>query len=382
MDLLINIILFIISLGLLVTIHELGHFSMAKLFKVYCREFSVGFGPLLLKKKWGETQYSLRAIPLGGYVSMVGEGEDENQDEEDEEIKNLPKERSLLGIAKWKRAIIMVAGVTLNMVLAFLFFIGYFATTEQIDTSYRSFRVLENGTAYNQGLREDDEIIKLDYLGTIDGKTVEYTTDINNGNDLIRAINHLLTDDRVNKSEFYPLTQNDKVQMTLHVNNKTPIVLDLKVVGEGDSLTYSFEGTGIGLHYRALNFGEVLSSSFKETGESSVIIVKALGTLFSKEGFENLGGPIAIFEASKNAFQDGFGYFLRLWGVISVNLAVMNILPFPGLDGWHLLVVAFEGITRKEMPSKVKNIAATVGMVLLFGLMIVVLFKDIIKYII
>ena len=110
-----SILLFIVSISLLITIHELGHFTMAKIFNVYVNEFSIGFGPQLFKVKKGETTYSLRAIPLGGYVSMFGEGVEITDG-------SVPQERSLLGIKKWKRAIIMIAGITLNFVLGFLLF--------------------------------------------------------------------------------------------------------------------------------------------------------------------------------------------------------------------------------------------------------------------
>ena len=108
-------------------------------------------------------------------------------------------------------------------------------------------------------------------------------------------------------------------------------------------------------------------------------IYKALGTIFTKEGINNLGGPIAIVQQQMQISQLGFGYFLYFWGLISCNLAIFNLLPFPGLDGWPFLVLIIEGITKKEINPKVKSIMSTVGMVLLFGLMIIVAFSDIIR---
>ena len=109
---------------------------------------------------------------------------------------------------------------------------------------------------------------------------------------------------------------------------------------------------------------------------------EALGNLFIGKGFENLGGPIALFKESANALnQYGLGTFIYLWGAISVNLGLFNLLPFPALDGWHLLVVIIEGITKKEIPNKVKNIVSTIGMILLFVLMGIVLIKDIVSFV-
>ena len=111
-----------------------------------------------------------------------------------------------------------------------------------------------------------------------------------------------------------------------------------------------------------------------------ILIGKALGSLFIGKGFENLGGPIALFQQSALALEYGIGTFIYLWGAISVNLGIFNLLPFPGLDGWHLLVVAIEGITKKEIPNKVKSIVSMIGMILLFVLMGVVFIKDIINF--
>ena len=112
------------------------------------------------------------------------------------------------------------------------------------------------------------------------------------------------------------------------------------------------------------------------TGDGAVAIVKGLGMLFTKEGIQQVGGIVAIFEISQEVNAAGLASYFNLWGLISVNLAVVNLLPFPGLDGWHILVLIIEGISRKELPKKFKNIMSTIGMVLLFILMILLVFKD------
>ena len=122
-----------------------------------------------------------------------------------------------------------------------------------------------------------------------------------------------------------------------------------------------------------------MNHSFSTFGEYSIAIYKALGQIFTKDGFNQMGGPIAIVQQQMLFSSQGFGQFLLFWGLISINLAVINLLPFPGLDGWHFLVVIVEGITRKEINPKVKAIMSTIGMVLLFGLMIAITFKDIFR---
>ena len=161
-----TILLFVISLSVLITIHELGHLTMAKIFKVYCQDFSIGFGPALLhvKRKKGETYFSIRAIPLGGFVSMYGEG-----DQIDESL-NVPKSRSIGGINRWKRAGIFVAGVVMNIIIAFAFF----TISDVILPTPKATRLMNitaESTAETTGFKSDD---KMAYLGPTDSSRVYY----------------------------------------------------------------------------------------------------------------------------------------------------------------------------------------------------------------
>ena len=129
---------------------------------------------------------------------------------------------------------------------------------------------------------------------------------------------------------------------------------------------------------------KAFGKTFVDFGDSSTAIIRAFGSLFvSAEARESIGGIIAIGFESTNILRNfGFNSFLRVWGMVSVNLAIVNLLPFPGLDGWQLLVLIVEGASKKKIPDKVKNIVSLVGLALLFGLMILLVFKDIFKYII
>ncbi len=128
------------------------------------------------------------------------------------------------------------------------------------------------------------------------------------------------------------------------------------------------------------NFGTALKETFVDFGDSATMIFRGLATLVStKDGWRQVGGIIAIGVTSTQVLQqNGFGVYLRLWGIISVNLGIVNLLPFPGLDGWHLLVLFVEGVFRKEIPPKVKNIVSAVGVGLLFLLMVLIIIKDIV----
>ena len=137
-------------------------------------------------------------------------------------------------------------------------------------------------------------------------------------------------------------------------------------------------GVSMQLDEHKNSYGEAVGNTFKDFGTSTTLIFRGLGSLFTKEGWSQVGGIIAIGVASTQTLQqNGFGTFLRLWAIISVNLGIVNLLPFPGLDGWQFLVTIVEGVAHKEIPPKVKNTVSAIGIMLLFVLMIVIVFKDI-----
>ena len=127
------------------------------------------------------------------------------------------------------------------------------------------------------------------------------------------------------------------------------------------------------------SYGEAVVNSFKDFGKSTTLIFRGLGSLFTKEGWKNVGGIIAIGVVTTQTLQqNGFGNFIYIWAMISVNLGIVNLLPFPGLDGWHFLVTIVEGVAHKEIPLKVKNTMSAIGFFILLGLMVLIVIKDII----
>lgn len=403
MDFLINLIIFVVALCVLVVIHEFGHFITAKMFKVYVTEFSIGFGPALYSKKKEnkETRFSIRGIPLGGYCSMVGESIPEFTEEEynqlsdkDKELvdlyKTIPENRRLDGIKRWKRAIIMIAGVFLNYILGFVLVLVSNATADYQYITSNQLEISENSLASQAGLTSDDYINtasfyvyfaqsdedstkKGSYTDTVDCSIKE--DDIENTN-YLRALLY-------KAAGYTPHTVNDYIEYTFSIaNKKDDVVLVVKSIKNEKNNSYSWQSMGVTFKWtdytRKLSSDEVMRYSFEDTGDFTVAIYKALGSLFTKEGISQVGGVISMFDVSSTVTNMGFSYVLRFWGLISINLAVMNLLPFPGLDGWHLLVIIVESITRRELPKKFKTVMQTIGMILLFALMILITGKDII----
>lgn len=428
-----HILLFVVCLSVLVVVHELGHLAAAKAFKVYCFEFSVGFGPAIFRKKRqrGETYVALRIIPFGGYVSMYGENEEEQQELPDG-IESIPPERSLSKIKAWKRAIVLAAGVTLNAVLALVLFFTSNMFFVQQQMHIQRIEVVENSIAYNAGLRdkdiivpygfEDENNIPEDAINAYNGEDgASYfifdkngelafldTTKENQNVAVLLNVNYqtltIKNNSYDNKLSLYELDENNQVNFVkpidLSSNLYSYISFDLKTClkyenGKAFELTDHnlklnitkvddknvIESSGLSSYVKSYrnNFGQATQKTFAEFGESSVLIFKTIGELFIGKSWDQVGGPVKIFTESTMMLENyGATYFIRMWAIISVNLAIFNLIPFPGLDGWHLLVLGIESITRKKLPEKAKTIASFVGMILLFGLMIAIVIKDVI----
>ncbi|MCQ2800577.1 MAG: RIP metalloprotease RseP [Bacilli bacterium] len=417
------ILLFIVFLSVLIIVHECGHLIAAKIFKVYCLEYSIGMGPLLFKfkRKKGETQFSLRAIPFGGYVSMYGEGV------ELPEGVTVDESRSLNGIKAWKRAIVLLAGVTMNAVLAIvLFFItNCFNAIPHKEADYIN-HVNVSETALVTPALPDETYFKVDPIEYTDSVAnvvrtfyvvdLEATFDDNITDKYAACFNfgdYINPEDDLDLSKFiyfYELKEEivegdakivpDFEQIlpvtsftnaTIHVIERIPNENDGSLV-DGDIFTIQIsqvdgelQPIGISVFSQIIqyNFGEIIAHTFSDFGRSSIAIFQALGNLFTKpSSWSEVGGIIAIgYETTAVLKSSGFLSFLRIWGLISVNLAIFNLLPFPGLDGWQLLVLIVEGCLGKKIPEKVKNIISLIGIGLLLVLMVGIIFKDLFTYV-
>ena len=404
-------------------IHELGHFTAAKIFKVYVMEYSIGFGPALIhkKRKTGETYFSLRVIPFGGYVSMYGEGVELPEGQVVDENRSLEKAKA------WKRAIILAAGVTMNAVLALNLFFIYNVACSNKQLYLRNMMIAEGSKAAEAGLVTKDVIAlqsevdsntdewyvkeNTTYYLLDNAATVSYTDSTNETVYAFIDTKDVKNFKDIELNRFIVLFRQATGESTLKVNylDQVPydakfvsVTIDFKTVTKWDdkgqkgvefashpiTINRSSEGGledfGYSLYLQVnkpLPFFKAIGQSFIDFGESSTMIFRALGSLFTKDTWNSLGGIIAIGFESTSVLQNlGIGKYIYLWGALSVNLAIINLLPFPGLDGYQLVVLAIESITKKKIPNKVKTIVSIVGLGLLFTFMIVLVVKDIITY--
>jgi regulator of sigma E protease len=391
MDDIVSTLLFVFSLGVLVFIHELGHFAMAKWFNVYVKEFAIGFGPVLFQIKKGETTYSIRAFPLGGYVAMFGE-------EVTVDGIDIPQSRSLQGVSKPKRALIMSAGIVLNLVLAFvLFFLSNWGFTQRTLTN--QLVVEENSIAETAGIASDEVLVFTSLVaGTIlvdtelGDDTYRLTlVDFESYEDTLSDLIVFVSNDNGTASNatavYTPTDALSFVSFNLPIRtyasetefSDRQVLITLPAVNIDGTWKLAELGVSFLVYAQDYDFAQAFSASVDDWTRGVTLIVDSVFNLFRGQNLDQVGGIVAIFSTTSSILNTlGLGSYIFIWALISVNLAVFNLLPFPGLDGWHLLVISLEGIFRKEIPTKVKNVLSLLGFFILMALMVLLIVRDVI----
>lgn len=344
-----TLIYFIFILGLTVFIHELGHFIFAKKSGVYCYEFSLGMGPKLFsfRRKNDETVYSLRLLPIGGYVQMAGE--------EIEVDKNIPKEKQMQSKSVWQRFTIVVAGAFNNFILGIvlLFLIGLFYGSPETKPYIENVDVKYN--AYKVNVREGDLIKK------INDKRVSSIDDV------------MLEFQLVEKGSSMKFLLIDK-----EGNEKTVSVIPTKEVNENGEESYIY---GIGLTNK-VNKGFVNSIKYSFSKFSSIFrsMFKVIGNLFTgRLGLNSLSGPVGIYNVVGEQSKQGFENVIYLCAYISINVGFVNLIPLPAFDGGRALFLIIEKIRKKPISQKTENTIHSIGFALLMILIVVITINDIIR---
>lgn len=358
MQIIINIIVFILVLGTIVTIHEFGHFIAAKFFHVYCGSFSIGMGPKIFSKQGKETAFELRALPIGGFVTMAGE----TDQEENDRFKDIPLERTLKGKKTYQKLIIFLAGIFMNFVLAIVIMLILNLTVGVLPVNKATVgSVVKNTPAAIYGLKKGDTITNIECDASKKSYVISSFNDLNN--DLTKkALN--VTEDTIS------------IDVTVTRDNQS-VVIPMKVSYDKNAGRYTI---GFIHATRRMNFTESIRETFKEIGTMSVAIFTALRKLalnFSST-VKQMSGPIGIYQITAQVTQSGqIANLFYLMALLSVNIGVFNLLPIPGLDGAQALFAIIEGIIGRELPQKVKFGLQIAGMALVLALMLIVTFQDI-----
>ncbi len=350
---LLTLLAFVFVLGILVFFHEFGHFVVAKWVGIRVEKFSLGFPPNILARKWGETEYCIGIIPLGGYVKMAGENPDESVSGDPDEFMS----KSVL-----QRMGVVLAGPFMNYALAVLISVGifYFRGSPLLDTDRIIVdSVTEGGPAFEAGLATDDQII------AINGNPMK---DFNSLTDVI-----------------YP-TVNEEIELTwIHlgdtVSRKMVTQAQPSVDADGALDTIGIIGFAprvIG--YEDYSFLESITGGIETTHLMVVLTAKFVYQFVTgKISPKMMGGPLFIARQSGKEAKRGLVFLFRFMALLSVNLAILNILPIPVLDGGHLVFLGIEKVKGSPLSMKARAMAQQVGMVLLLGLIVFVTYNDIVR---
>ncbi|KKR18716.1 MAG: Membrane-associated zinc metalloprotease [candidate division CPR2 bacterium GW2011_GWC1_41_48] len=348
---------FIFVFGILVFVHEFGHFIVAKKIGAKVEEFAFGFGPKIFSTKRGETSYSINIFPLGGYVKIYGEEDDSANDP-----------ASFSSKSPLKKALVLTAGVLMNFVLAILILIFAFVI---------GFKPIIPDLEKLPGVVDNQKVIieKLDPEAPAAKSGVETDTEIVSVDDT--KINNIVTlQNKIYEKKGQPVAVVFRKNGVEFEKTLTPVKKDaMFVIG----VTPREEGSIRAPWYFAPIDAVILTYNL------SILTLEGffgllLGIIKSLTISENVTGPIGIAIIGGAVAKTGFGYLMQFIAMLSVTLGVINILPFPALDGGHLFILGYETLTKKKINPKAKQIAILVGFSLLILLMLVITWKDLLRF--
>ncbi|MFM2305155.1 MAG: hypothetical protein RLZZ135_2568 [Cyanobacteriota bacterium] len=342
-------------LALLIFVHELGHFLAARLQGIYANKFSIGFGPIVLKYQGQQTEYALRALPLGGFVGFPDDDPDSDIPPND---PNLLRNRPILD-----RAIVISAGVIANLIFAYFLLVVQVGVTGFQQISYQPGVVVSgiadslSTAAGKAGIHAKDVILAVDkrQLGSSKSAIVELMTAIQEHPQIPLTF------------EIRRDAQTIELQVTPDVNGEGKGQIGVKLSPNAEIVTE-----------RAQNPIDALTKGATEFERVSILTIQGLAQLVTNFGetASQVAGPIKIVEIGSNIASTNIAGLLQFGALISINLAVMNILPLPALDGGQLAFLLFEALLGKPLPQKIQETVMQTGLVLLLGLGVFLIVRD------
>lgn len=353
----IPVVVAILVFLLIIMVHELGHFAAAKACGIYVKQFAFGMGPALFRKQGKETEYVVRAFPVGGYCAFETDIEDFN--EETGEIAE-PNPRAFNRKPVWQRMIVLVCGPLMNLILGFIVVVISLCTSEAIaSTTVSEFR--EQSVSSSQ-LMVNDEILNIEGLPIYSASDITYK---------------MQSSDRKNEAG------NLVFDITVRRNGETVLLKDVEF------MTTNRQDGSSGVYFDFLvyrlekNFGNVVSMGFRESFSTArVILLAILDVVKGKYGLNDFSGPIGVGSVITEAVKTyTFSDIMNVMALLSINVGIFNLLPIPGLDGARLIFLIIELIRRKPVKPQVEGVIHFVGMAILLLFIIVLSFNDISKLI-
>ena len=340
MNIFVTILLAIFCFGIIIFVHELGHFLVAKLFKFKVNEFSIGMGPKLFSFGKKETKYALRLLPIGGFVAMEGEDEDSSD------------ERAFNNKPAYQRFLVCIAGAVMNLILGYVILtIMTSCFSSLIGTRYIA--VLEEGSALSEKLKVGDEVISVNNLKIYSASDV-----------------------------FYEFARDDdkKVDMVIKRNGEKLEITDIPlttVTDEDGNESISLDMKFYGKKKTVLS---VLKDSAVQTvSNSRLVFLSFVDLIRGRYSINELSGPVGVTSVISEAASYGIDSLLNIVAFITINIGIFNLIPFPALDGGRAIILLVEMITKKHLNRKVEAIINFVGLALLLLVMLFATYNDILK---
>lgn len=342
----------ILVIGVLVAFHEFGHFIVARMLGIGVHTFSIGFGPKLLARRWGSTEYRLSAIPLGGYVHLVGESDEE------EVLPEFPPEASFSQRPAWHRMLVIAAGPVFNLILAAFIYWGLAWGHGQVQTLPTVGQVRAESPAAVAGLSAGDRLV------AIGDSEIVYWPDIPRAIQAHGGKPVTITVDRSGEKLKFTLTPEIIEDTTIFGEEVERYVIGIHAAG--DTVTLPLSGTS------------ALTAGVRQTWNMIALTGEGFLKLFQRVvPLEEVGGPIMIAQLVSQQAEQGVSNLLALTAFISINLALLNLLPVPVLDGGHLLFLLIEIIVRRPVNPRVMEFSTKIGLGLLLSLMVLATYNDI-----
>ena len=379
MSFIITILAALLVFSAVIAIHEFGHFTVAKLCGIQVNEFSIGMGPVLWKKNHKGTQYSLRALPVGGFVALEGEESPESQQaeasrdareddfssskhdlnilstESDGEVQKKPAGIPLNEAPVWQRMLVMVAGAVMNFVLGFVVLVVLIAAQNEPITSKTIYAIQDGALCGQTGLQAGDKVL------AVNGRRCFVANDILY--ELVRT--------KAYSADFTVLRDGKKVQLP-------GVQFDTWQDDNGE--------THMSIGFSVYGLEKTPGNVLREAGNSvlyygRIVFTSLVDLVRGRESINNLSGPVGIVSAIGQAASYGWQDLLEMLALITVNLGILNLLPVPALDGGKVVFLFIEGVTGHAVPEKLQSVLTLATFGLLFGLMLFATYNDILRLI-
>ena len=366
MSFIITILAALLVFSVVIAIHEFGHFTVAKLCGIQVNEFSIGMGPVLWKKNHKGTQYSLRALPVGGFVALEGEESPESQQAEaahtvqEQPAPETEASVQLTGVPLneapvWQRALVMVAGAVMNFVLGFVVLVILIAAQNEPITSKTIYAIQDGALCGQTGLQAGDKVL------AVNGRRCFVANDILY--ELVRTQSY--------SADFTVLRNGQKVHLPR-------VQFDTWQDEKGE--------THMSIGFSVYGLEKTPGNVLREAGNSvlyygRIVFTSLVDLVRGRESINNLSGPVGIVSAIGQAASYGWQDLLEMLALITVNLGILNLLPFPALDGGKVVFLVIEGVTGHAVPEKLQSVLTLATFGLLFGLMLFATYNDILRLI-